>query len=381
MRNKKNTYLGVLGFIILGVALSSQDTVCALPSPHPVDYYEAGTALLENYQGDDLDLTHANRHFITLIEDFPDCPLGYIGLSRACIIQAYRFENHHQMSQIRDESLPLAVKALELGPLLPDVHITYSAIQEIFDRHSQNQAIAQKYLELLPEEPETFYLLGIYLMGQDDFTESVQYLETALKMEPDAALKFKILKRLGYIQLQYFDHPQKAVTYFNQAAELIPNEPSLEEYLSRALIENGQYQAAVEELLDSPRGYDSPMTKYLQLVAKGYLKEEEGCLDQALLYFERAVGLNPERDTKLYYHLGNLYFRLKNFNRAFQHFKRVIALRPYDYSDIYFLAGRSAHLLGDDASALDYFRKYLQSNDDGQEAEWIRKNIPNLSHK
>ena len=352
----------------------------AFVSPHSLPDYEKGISCLEQYRGDSRHLTEAFKYFKRLVEKFPESPLGYLGLSRLTVIQAYRFDDYYQMDKIRDEAFPLAVRALELGPLMPGVHVQYSFLEDIFMKHRQEQELAQKYLRLLPEEPETFYLLGLYLLGQDDYEKGVEFFQTALTLDPDQTLAAMINKRLGFIYLEHFDQPEKAVAYYQKALDLVERDPALQEHLGRAYLEDGRYNLAIEQFRESLHPAANSMTEYYLLLARGLQCQEAGKTKEAIIYLEKA-SMYRERESRLYYHLGNLYFEMNDYARAFQHFKQVIELKPQDFSDAYYLAGRSAHSMGDDTSAVDYFRKYLQLNGSSQEAEWIRANIPNLSQK
>ncbi len=353
----------------------------AMTSPAPMDYYHRGEAYIQAYRGDDVTLHQASQEFVKLIDRFPDFPLGYLGLSQVSIIHAYRFDKYHQMDQIRNEAMPLAVRALELGPLMPVVHLHYDLIQDIFDKHRQHQQTAQKFLTLLPDEPETFFELGQYLLAQDDYDKSREFYEAALEFDPDPGLKARIYKRLGYISLRHLGAATQAIDYYQRAVQLSSRDDAGLENLGQAYFETGEYRLALDKFNQVYQKTGRPLTEYYILLTKGYLFQERGQTDKAIIYFERALQTNSNTDSQLYYYLGNLYFQIKDYAQAFQKFKKVIELKPYDYSDIYYLAGRSAYSLGDNHSALDYFKKHLQQNNTGTEAEWIRAHIPNLSHK
>jgi len=381
MSKKKINFSVFIGIFILGFYVNWAPDAAALISPDPMDYYHAGFNHLNAYQGDEHTLNRASQYFIELVDRYPDFPLGYLGLSQISIIQAYRFDKHHQMEQIRNEALPLALRALELGPLMPEVHLHYDLIKDLFEKHRHNQEIAQKYLELLPEEAETFFLLGQYLLAQDDYEKSREFFETALDLNPEASLQAKILKRLGHIALEYLAQPQQAVEYYRQAIQLSPADGAGLEGLAEAYLENGQYDLAFKQLKKAHQIASRSTIEYSMMIAKGYLAEKKGQTDRAIIYFEKALQISNNQASQICYHLGNLYFRIQNYAQAFQKFKKVIELKPYDYVDIYYLAGRSAYSMGDDHSAEDYFKKHLQINNSGSESDWIRTHIPNLSHK
>jgi len=367
--------------LICTLLVCGSSEVGAMTSPAPMDYYQAGVNHLNAYQGTDYEINQASHYFIELVDHFPDFPLGYLGLSQISIIQAYRFDKYHQMEQIRHEAMPLAVKALELGPLLPEIHLHYDLIQDLFAKHRHNQEIAQKYLELLPDESETFFILGEYLLAQDDYVKSQEFLEAALEMKPETDLQAKILKRLAHISLKHADNPQQAVDYYQQVVNLTPHDCAGIEGLGQAYIRTGEYTLAMEVLKKAYQIAPRQMIEYFIMVTKGHISEQSGQIKKAIIYFEKALDMSNHEASQLSYLLGNLYFKLKDYAKAFQKFKKVIELRPFEYSDIYYLAGRSAYSMGDNLSAQDYFKKHLQINNSGMESEWIRTHIPDLSHK
>jgi len=85
--------------------------------------------------------------------------------------------------------------------------------------------------------------------------------------------------------------------------------------------------------------------------------------------------LSHGRDIEVHYKLGNLYFSMADYRKAYDHFRRVIDLQP-DKANAYFFAGRSIQSLGDYDSAVTYFSKYLTLATDDQKVDWIKQHMP-----
>jgi len=370
------TYLFILYVVLMGGIYIHPLQAC--PTKTPNYFYQKGEQFIQEYTGDGHQLKKANKYFEHLIEKYPNSPLGYLGISRIYIIEAYQFDNYFNMEDIRNHALPFAVQALELGPLLPAVHINYSLLENIFEQHREIQELTQKYLTLLPEEPETFFLIGKYLYSQHDHAKSLEFFQTALELNPKDDLKYKILTRIGVLYLNKLKAPDKALETFKQALALKQDSADIFHYIGLSYLNMEQYEDSIDYFKKSMKFYSNSITDKYLLQAQGYLYQEKGQNEKAILYLEKAVSLGM-KDSRLLYNLGNLYFNAANYSKAYDHFKNVIDLRPEAYMDAYYFAGRSAESLGDRDVATDYFKKYLQLNRQGPEADWIRKNIPDLS--
>ena len=116
------------------------------------------------------------------------------------------------------------------------------------------------------------------------------------------------------------------------------------------------------------------------LQAKSLLHEQNGELDLAISVITSALGDNNQ-NTSLHRQLANLYYKKSDFRNAYHHFQKVIQAAGADDAEALYFAGRSAHSLGQDAEARNYYSQYLHLKSEGVEAEWIRQNIPDLSHR
>ncbi|MFA5261355.1 MAG: tetratricopeptide repeat protein, partial [Candidatus Omnitrophota bacterium] len=328
-----------------------------------------------SFRGDRQDLLAARKIFQQLIARYPESALGYLGMSRALLMEAALFDNHYNMKFVHEEALPNAVKALELGPTIRAVHEHYSEIEKIFENYYLNKKEAQIYLTLYPEDPKTFFYAGAFVLDQDEPQKAVEYFSIALDMNPGQELRKKILKYLAWIHLNKYQQYDKAVNYCQQALELEKSSYELNEYLGLAYLRLGDYHASVESLSRALQLSDkSGQAQFYLWLAKGHQAEEEGNVSLAADFFEQAL-LSRGRDIEVHYKLGNLYFSMADYRKAYDHFRRVIDLQP-DKANAYFFAGRSIQSLGDYDSAVTYFSKYLTLATDDQKVAWIKQHMP-----
>ncbi len=355
----------------------TEKNACSFTTPHPVDCFEKGLKALETYNGDVQDLAEAKQIFGNIILRYPDSPLGYLGMSRVQIIEATLFDKHYNMKLIHEEALPNAVKALELGPTLRGVHEHYSDIEKIFENYYLYKKEAQIYLTLYPDDPKTFFVAGSFVLEQDELQKAVEYLLIALDMNPHPELRQQILKRLAWINLNKFQNYNETVKYCKEALELQTESPEIIEYLGLAYLKLGEYRESVRSLSRALHmKTSSPAAQYYFLLAQGHLAEKNGDIRDAVHFFEKALHTR-NRSIDIHYKLGNLYFDMADYKKAYDHFRRVIDLQP-DKANAYFFAGRSIQSLGNNHLAVNYFSKYLTFKTDEQKVKWIRQNMPDL---
>jgi tetratricopeptide (TPR) repeat protein len=369
----------ILGLVILTLCwqISLSANAFALKSSHPLETYDRGIEVLNSYQGDPATLYEAQTIFAGLIKKFPDSPYGYLGLSRVQKIQAYLYGNRYSMIQIRDEVLPFAIKALELGPSIRDVHEHYSSLEKIYEDFYANQKEAQSALMSFPDRAETFLLIGMFFGDQGEEEKALEFYKGALGLKPSTAIRIKILERLGLLYLHDFKDPQNALSYFQEAVEVAPHLPVMKENLGLAYLGLKNYRKAVDQLTKAMNSLANAHTRYYLWQAKAFIAEEEGKTSEAIKFLEAALN-QDKHNIALHFKLGNFYYNLANYESAYKHFMEVISLEPQN-SGAYYFAGRSASSLGETARALNYYKQYLQLDADSEEAAWIRENVPEFS--
>jgi len=83
-------------------------------------------------------------------------------------------------------------------------------------------------IELRPNSPEAYYLLGMFFQENDEPDKAIEIYNNILAIEPQFTFA---LYNLGYIYLVYFKEYETAAGYFTQAVELDPN--NYEAYYNR----------------------------------------------------------------------------------------------------------------------------------------------------
>ncbi|MCR4338105.1 MAG: tetratricopeptide repeat protein [Candidatus Omnitrophica bacterium] len=365
--------------LVFAGLLAFNSPTYAFFTPHPLPLFQQGKKVVEKYRGSPDDLVKAKQKFLEIIEKFPWSPLGYLGMSHIYVIEAYQFGSHYDMNKIQNNALPFAVQALELGPSLQDAHDQYEVLGRIFEQFSNQQKSAKEYLALFPENPETYFVIGQFMEDQREFAQALELYKSALHLEPNDNLRVEILKKMAWINLEHLDRAEAAITNYQQALTIDQRSAVLKEYLGLAYLKKGDYGQAITNFKESLQIWDSPIVRNYFLEAQGYLLVQQGKKEEAISYFKKII-LTGMENLHLCMKLGDLYFDAGHYEDAYRQFRQAIAINPFE-SKAYYLAGRSAQLSGDNVLAVHYYEKYLNLNRDGQEAEWIRANIPELSYR
>jgi len=366
-------------FLVLGLIPAGTPPAQAFLTPHPLQNYEEGLKQLDTYHGDTQSLREAQKTFTKIIEKHPNSPFGYLGMSQLKTIEAYRYGQRYNIKMINDEAMPMALKAMRMGPTLNLVHYNYDRFEKIFKDNDDNQDHVRRLLFLFPERAETYITLGNYLMDQGNFDKALEYFKVSLNFAGTDEIKLKAVQRIANLYLKDLADAQNAVEYYETALSINGKMPAVWESLGEAYLQLQRYDLSVQNFQKAFDVFKTPRLQTWLLEAKSLLHEQNGELDLAISVITNVLGDNKQ-NTSLHRQLGNLYYRKNDYNNAYHHFQKVIEAGADDAEAFYF-AGRSAHSLGHDAQAKDYYSRFLHLKSEGKEAEWIRQNIPDLSHR
>lgn len=255
---------------------------------------ETGNARLEDGAYD-----LALEAFNTAIEQNPDEAAAYLG----------RGQVYHALSQ-RDDALADFTQAIDLDPDLAAAYRQRAAVYREMRRYDDSLADWTTLIDL--EATATHYAWrGDLLRLTGDYDGAVDDFETALELDPESALVYRLRSQLwnsmanaGTIPGSQETMQQAVVNDLNRAVELGPDDPET-------------YNARGEFLLG------------------------QGALDVALSDFEEAIALDADF-APAYRNMGNVYGLRDQMQEAMQAFDTAIELDSYN-ADGYFFR---ANLLG-----------------------------------
>ena len=147
--------------------------------------------------------------------------------------------------------------------------------------------LAERTLELDPERPQAFSLLGSLSLLAGDFTNAVAYGEKGLNLDPNDA---DVAALLAYT-LTYTGEPKRAGSLIERAISLRPVSPQWYGWLrGRAYRLTGRLNEAIDVLRESTQ--DSPASA-IPLVELAVAYSESGRLIQARHTGNEILRLNP----------------------------------------------------------------------------------------
>ena len=374
----QHALITVFMMFAVGISPYGMSVAEAFFTPHPIENYERGIQKLTTYQGDTRNLEEAQNIFIQIIEKHPSSPFGYLGMSKLKILEGYRYDQHYNIKIIMDEAMPMALKAMRTGPTIDFVQDHYDHFEKILQNNDKNQERVRELLFLYPERSETYSTLADYLCDQGDFEKALEYYKVALRFSTDDEAKLKVLQRIAQIYSQELPDATLAIEYWEAALIIKNNLAAAWESLGIAYLKLQRYDLGLENFKKAFAVFHTPQLSARIWETKGLLYQEQGEMDSAIEAIRRAIDENSQ-NTSLHKQLGKLYYSKNDFKSAYQYFQIAISVGSKD-PDVFYFAGRCAHALGEEATATNYYSQYLQLKNEGQEAEWIRQNIPELSH-
>ena len=229
-------------------------------------------------------------------------------------------------------AFPLSIAAQEVpsckGPAELEHVVTaspspgaFDALGAYFAGHRQFSCAISAFesaIHLAPDLWDSHYDLGVALLSNGNPQRAAHELQIASKLKPGTA---KILLPLG-ISLSALNQQDAAIDAFRAILKQDPRSVPALDGLTKALIAQGRYTAAISELKNAPAN------EVLRLnLAVAYSKN--GNTDEALQTLSAIVKEHPAY-SKAHLDLGIAYTQQKRFGEAAQEFEEALRLDPTD---------------------------------------------------
>jgi tetratricopeptide (TPR) repeat protein len=213
------------------------------------------------------------------------------------------------------------------------------------------QQIFNELTATQPQTEEDYLLQGdAYFRLAHHYEQAIEYLKAASKMDPGDPLPLVILGEIYYEQMQY----SKAKKAWKKALELEPRNPKGMYNLALVAEEEGQLKTAIS-YLEEALTEDSHDLKARELLAEVYKKAR--MYKKAAKAYEGAINLVKDSEEEigerlsLLYDLGRLHEDFRNYDKAIECFKQIVAEKPDE-----FLAKRSLRRVKEKKHGWDYIR-------------------------
>lgn len=205
---------------------------------------------------------------------------------------------------------------------------SYSQYYIYYDRSRVNLdqalAVSQKALDLDPELAEAHSSRGLALVQLKDYQAAEEQFEIAIQLDPQLFVAYYEYARACRMQ----GKPEKALELFKKATEVRPEDFEAALFLSTAYddlhMEDERKKANINALKVTREHLelnpDDPRALYL---GAGNLIQT-GELEEALLWVEKAVSIDPN-ETAVLYNATCIYSMLGMEDKALDYFERTIA--------------------------------------------------------
>ena len=250
----------------------------------------------------------------------------------------------------------------------------FESIQNLYDKNSLLDA--RIMLENNSNDSSEYYYLGyqIYLK-LDDLNKSNEFLQKAIEINPDneeysdaADFLSELINDLkntnktltsGYVD--------EAIAEINKLTSKYVNNAIIFYRLGYAYKTNNDYDNAIiyfrkaVDLNPFKEEYKQEITNLANveiLKGKDFYSRKEYM--EALQHFNKALEYDPENSSAMF-RLGNIYFAIKDFVKASEYLERGLIYQANNYKVLYML-GRCYSVLSDTEKAIESYDKALSYN-------------------
>jgi tetratricopeptide (TPR) repeat protein len=222
-----------------------------------------------------------------------------------------------------DESEAAFKKALDLNPDLVTPYLNLGSIYLAKDEGKEAISLYEGIIQERPRFVQAYVALGAIYEMQGNQQRALETYEKALQVNPGSA---PAANNVAWILLDRGKDLKRAFDLASMAKERMPDDPRVAATLGRALIAEGLYSQAVNELTYATEAQppSSELYKYLGLACW-----KSGDTDQARQAYHKAVEINPE-DLGAWYELARLDRTEGRLEDASAHLDKLLALKP-DY--------------------------------------------------
>lgn len=222
------------------------------------------------------------------------------------------------------EAISNLQKALEFDPQNVQARYLLALIystQRDYDRAAKEyEGILTSFAEAQPENLEIYGYLAQLYYSQKQYDKAIQQFEAVLSIEPR---NIEIMFLLGALYLE-IDADEKAIELFKRVLSLDPEHDSCLNSLGYIYAERGENLDEAQGLVERALVIDPGNGAYLDSLGWVYFKKED--YPTALKYLSEAAAVL--KDPAIYEHLGDVHYRLNDFEKARHYWELSLDLQP-----------------------------------------------------
>ena len=203
----------------------------------------------------------------------------------------------------------------------------FNVWKKLFNSYTDNKGAdslikyTEKAMRLFPNLAVISYYNGIARFSKKEYPKAIVAVKRAIDMEPETE-KSAIADMYSLLADIYHANKQDDLSdnAFEQALKLDNDNSSTLNNYSYYLSERGKKLDEAEKM--SKRAIGIKPTEATYLDTYGWIEYKKGNYEKARIYIQKAIDLaGPNTDATLYDHLGNVYYKLNDKEKAVQFWK------------------------------------------------------------
>lgn len=239
---------------------------------------------------------------------------GVEAIASSTISQDLQLAIQHQRGNRLTEAEQLYRQVLEKQPNQPDALHGLALLAQQKGEHQSAKEFIRAALQVEPESFKHWFILGNSHQALGEFNQAVDSYQQAVELRPEIA---PIYNNLGYA-LQQLGKWEEAIASYKKAVEIQPDCVEADVNWGNALHAQGKL---------SPE----QQAHYAQLNYKlGLERKKAGDLNNAILYYRQAIGLQPEL-WEAHYNLGIVMRKKEQLNEAIASYQKALELNPHNW--------------------------------------------------
>jgi tetratricopeptide (TPR) repeat protein len=285
----------------------------------------------------------AKQHYVKAIEANPQYVDAYLNLSWLFLEQDQDVNSAYHLMRQAEGSIQTSWEIY--------THLAYIEFNSLKE-YQEAKVHCQKALELKPDSDLTYTYLGQISLLEQDHEQALIYFEAAVDTKK---LNHILVFEYGKLLLMHYRDFDKAIDLLNHATTFFPDTALYPAYLANVYLLNGLLTEAKQTLEIAEERQEKSVDALLLI---GYLKVViDDDREDAMMYFEKVVELNPNNLNALsivgFYHL----FTNQQIDTALEYFKKITEISNQFYPAYFITAQIYAQYYEDYHQALTYYGK------------------------
>lgn len=222
----------------------------------------------------------------------------------------------------RDEATQQYRKALDIDPS------SYAVWQNLLYGYTERQyadsliAVSERALRLFPNQAMLHYLNGIGQLNKKNYTNAIRSINRAIEMQPEDNEKLlaEMYSTQGdiYNIIKEYSHSDSS---YERALKLDPDNATVLNNYAYYLSIRGMRLDDAEKM--SKRSLEIRPGEATFLDTYAWILYRQGKYEKARDYLLQAMDANPNADGTMWEHLGDIYYKLKDTDKAVDSWKKA----------------------------------------------------------